>query len=197
MIIVRWADDFVMGFEHKSQAENFLKELKGRMQKFKLELHPEKTQILEFGPYAIRNRKKRNQSKPETFSFLGFTHVVGVKRSNQMYTVLRRTIRKKMRAKFKEIKQDLRQRMSHPVEDQGKWLKSIIEGHNRYYGVPNNQVAMNVFRFVVAQLWWKTLRRRGNCRKMTWQKMQPIVDRWLPRAKLHHPYPLRRMGVIT
>lgn len=196
-IIVRWADDFVMGFEHKSQAENFLKELKDRMQKFKLELHPEKTQILEFGPYAIKNRKKRNQSKPETFSFLGFTHVVGVKRSNQMYTVLRRTIRKKMRAKFKEIKQDLRQRMSRPIDDQGKWLKSIIEGHNRYYGVPNNQVAMNVFRFVVAQMWWKTLRRRGNRRKMTWQKMQPIVDRWLPRAKLHHPYPLRRMGVIT
>jgi RNA-directed DNA polymerase len=197
VIIVRWADDFVMGFEHKSQAENYLAELKERMHKFSLELHPEKTRILEFGPWAINNRKRRKQGKPETFGFLGFTHIVGVKRSNGMYTVLRRTIRKKMRAKFKEIKQDLRRRMSYPVMDQGKWLKSIIEGHNRYYGVPNNQVALKVFRFIVAQMWWKTLRRRGNRRKLTWKKMEPIVDRWLPQPKLHHPYPLRRMGVIT
>jgi RNA-directed DNA polymerase len=197
VIIVRWADDFVMGFEHKSQAENFLVNLKERMLKFSLELHPEKTRILEFGPWAIKNRKRRKQSKPETFSFLGFTHIVGVKRSNRMYTVLRRTIQKKMRAKLKEVKQELRERMHHPVDDQGKWLKSIVEGHNRYYGVPTNQQAMMTFRFAISQMWWRILRRRGNRGKLSWKKMEPIVDLWLPQVKLHHPYPLRRMGVIT
>jgi len=197
VIIVRWADDFVMGFEHRSQAENFLAELQERMRKFSLELHPEKTRILEFGPYAVNNRKRREQSKPETFGFLGFTHIVGIKRSNRMYTVFRRTIGKKMRAKLTEIKQEMRNRMHHPVEDQGKWLKSVIEGHNRYYGVPGNQHAMMVFRFAIGQLWWRTLRRRGNRRKLPWKKMKRFVDLWLPQVKLHHPYPLRRMGVIT
>ncbi|NJM10140.1 MAG: group II intron reverse transcriptase/maturase [Bdellovibrionaceae bacterium] len=196
VIIVRWADDFVMGFEHKSQAENYLAELKDRMRKFSLELHPEKTRILEFGPWARYNRKRRQQGKPETFGFLGFTHIVGVKFSNGMYTVLRQTIRKKMRIKLTEVKQELRQRMSHPVNDQGKWLKSIVEGHCRYYGVPGNP-APNRFRFAISQMWWKTLRRRGNRRKLQWRKMEKIVDRWLPQVKLHHPYPLRRMGVIT
>jgi group II intron reverse transcriptase/maturase len=197
VIMVRWADDFVMGFEHKSQAEKYLVELGERMRKFSLELHPEKTRILEFGPYAINNRKRRNQNKPETFGFLGFTHIVGIKRSNRMYTVLRRTIQKKMRAKLKEVKQELRDRMHYSVDDQGKWLKSIIEGHNRYYGVPNNTHAMMVFRYAISQMWWRTLRRRGNHRKLPWKKMEKIVDLWLPQVKLHHPYPLRRMGVIT
>ncbi len=197
VIIVRWADDFVMGFEHKSQAENYLAELKERMRKFSLELHPEKTRILEFGPWAIHNRKKRSQDKPETFNFLGFTHIVGVKRSNRMYTVLRRTIGKKMRVKLKELKQEMRYRMHYPIEEQGKWLKSVIEGHCRYYGVPNNQQAMSAFRFAVSQMWWRSLRRRGNRRKLPWKKMEKIVDHWLPQVKLHHPYPLRRMGVIT
>lgn len=197
IIIVRWADDFVMGFEHKSQAEKFLCELKERMNKFKLELHPEKTRVLEFGAFAIHNRKRRGQDKPETFGFLGFTHIVGRKFSNGMYTVLRQTIRKKMRAKLVEVKQEMRKRMHHPVDEQGKWLKSIVEGHNRYYGVPTNQPAMSKFRFAISNSWWRALRRRGNRRKLTWQKMEPIVNRWLPHVKLHHPYPLRRMGVIT
>jgi len=197
VIIVRWADDFVMGFEHKSQAEKYLADLKERMHKFSLELHPEKTRILEFGPWAINNRKRRGQDKPETFNFLGFTHIVGVKRSNRMYTVLRRTIGKKMRAKLKEVKQDLRGRMHHSVEDQGKWLKSIVEGHNRYYGVPNNTAALAAFRFAIVGMWWRSLRRRGNRRKLPWRRMEKIADLWIPQVKLHHPYPLRRMGVIT
>jgi RNA-directed DNA polymerase len=197
VIITRWADDFVMGFEHQSQAEKYLGELKDRMQKFGLELHPEKTRILEFGPWAINNRKRRKQTKPESFNFLGFTHIVGIKRSNRMYTVFRRTIRKKMRAKLKEVKQELRERMHHPVDDQGKWLKSIVEGHNRYYGVPSNVAAMGTFRYAISNMWWRTLRRRGDRRKFTWKRMEKIVDLWLPKVKLHHPYPLRRMGVIT
>ena len=197
VIIVRWADDFVMGFEHKSQAENYLAELKERMRKFSLELHPEKTRILEFGPWARLNRKRREQSKPETFGFLGFTHTVGVKFSNGMYTVLRQTIRKKMQAKLTDVKQELRQRMHCPIEEQGKWLKSVVEGHNRYYGVPSNGQALCKFRFAIGHMWWKTLRRRGNRHKLPWRRMEKIVEQWLPQVKLHHPYPLRRMGVIT
>lgn len=197
VIITRWADDFVMGFEHKSQAEKYLAELKDRMNKFGLELHPEKTRILEFGPWARLNRKRRNQEKPETFNFLGFTHIVGIKHSNRMYTVLRRTIQKKMRTKLKEVKQEMRTRMHQPIDDQGKWLKSIVEGHNRYYGVPNNGAAMSTFRYAIANMWWRTLRRRGDRRKYTWKRMEKIIDVWLPKVKYHHPYPLRRFGVIT
>lgn len=197
VIIVRWADDFVMGFEHKSQAENYLNELKERMQKFKLELHPEKTRIVEFGPFAVHNRKQRGQERPETFRFLGFTHIVGVKHSNGMYTVLRRTIKKKMRAKLKEVKQELRKRMHYSTDDQGKWLKSVVDGHNRYYGVPENKAAMQTFRYVIGNMWWRTLRRRGNRHKLPWKRMEPLIEMWLPHVKLHHPYPLKRMGVIT
>ena len=197
MICVRWADDFVVGFEHKSQAEKFLAELKERMLKFGLELHPEKTRVLEFGPWAIHNRKKRKQGKPETFNFLGFTHIVAKKRSNGMYTVLRRTIGKKVKAKLHDLKDQMRKRMHHPIPDQGKWLRSVVGGHNRYYGVPNNTQALNSFRRQVARRWWFSLRRRGNRRSLSWQRMEPIVERWLPHVKLHHPYPLKRMGVIT
>ena len=197
MIIVRWADDFVVGFEHKSQAEKFLVELKERMLKFSLELHPEKTRILEFGPFAINNRRKRGAGKPETFGFLGFTHICAVKRGNRMYTVLRRTIRKKVKAKLREIKAELRKRMHQPIPEQGKWLKSVIDGHNRYYGVPNNSQALASFRYHVAGRWWHTLQRRGNRRPITWDRMSRHVEKWLPHVKLHHPYPLRRMGVIT
>ena len=197
VIITRWADDFVMGFEHKSQAEKYLSELRERLNKFGLELHPEKTRILEFGPWANNNRKRRNQGKPETFNFLGFTHIVGIKHSNRMYTVLRRTIKKKMTIKLREVKQALKERMHEPVDEQGKWLKSIVEGHNRYYGVPNNTGAMSTFRYTISNMWWRTLRHRGDRRKFTWKRMEKIVERWLPKVKIHHPYPLRRMGVIT
>jgi group II intron reverse transcriptase/maturase len=197
MIIVRWADDFVVGFEHKSQAEKFLAELKERMLKFGLELHPDKTRILEFGPWAIHNRKKCGVGRPETFNFLGFTHICGKKRGNKMYTVHRRTIKKKMRAKLAEVKAELRKRMHQQIPEQGKWLRSVIDGHNRYYGVPGNQIALYSFRFQVARHWWRTLRRRGNRRPLWWNRMSRHVDRHLPLVKLHHPYPLRRMGVIT
>lgn len=197
MIVVRWADDFVVGFEHESQAEKFLADLKERMLKFSLELHPEKTRILEFGPYAIRNRKRRGTGRPETFGFLGFTHICGVKWSNGMYTVLRRTIKKKMRAKLQELKAQLRRRMHHPVPEQGKWLRSVVGGHNRYYGVPNNTRAMHNFREQVCRYWFRTLRRRSQKSTLTWPRMLRHIERWLPKVQVHHPYPLKRMGVIT
>jgi hypothetical protein len=197
VIVVRWADDFVVGFQHRSEAEQCLAELKERFLKFKLELHPEKTRLLEFGRYAINNRNKRGQGKPETFDFLGLTHICGVKRSNGMYTVIRHTIKKRLRAKLKDVKAELRNRMHDPVPEVGAWLRSVVGGHIRYYGVPTNGAAIQAFRFQVGWLWHWTLVRRSQRTGVTWERMRRLIDRWLPPAHICHPYPLRRMGVIT
>src|SRR5438876_345149 len=138
VIVVRWADDFVVGFEHRWEAERFHKELAERFAKFKLKLHPEKTRLIEFGYWAANNRKRRGAGKPETFNFLGFTHICAKKRSNRMFTVNRRTIAKRKRTKLSEIKTELRKRLHQPVPQVGQWLRSVVAGHNRYYGVPTN-----------------------------------------------------------
>src|SRR4029077_1124861 len=195
--VVRFADDFVVGFQHRSDAERLHKDLEERFTKFKLRLHPEKTRLIEFGYFAANNRKRRGQGKPETFNFLGFTHICGRKRSNGMFTVLRRTMSKRKRAKLKEVKTELRKRMHQRVTEVGKWLRSVVEGHNRYYGVPSNQNSLAAFRFHVARHWYWTLRRRSQTRRLTWEQMYRLVNRWLPPPTLHHPYPLRRLGVIT
>lgn len=197
IVIVRWADDIVVGFQRKTDAETFKQALAQRFQKFDLELNEEKTRLIEFGAYAIGNSKKRGQKKPKTFDFLGFTHICGKKRSNGMFTVVRKTKRKKLRAKLKQVKFELRKRMHDPVPDVGQWLTSVIEGHNRYYGVPMNGDALNTFRFQIAKLWHRVLNRRSQKPSVTWKRMQRYIDHWLPPAKIHHPYPLRRFGVIT
>lgn len=197
VIVVRWADDFVVGFEHQADAAQLHKELAERFAKFKLKLHPEKTRVIEFGRYAAERRKRRGQGKPETFNFLGFTHICGQKRSNGMFTVLRRTMSKRKRAKLKAVKTELRQRMHERVAAVGKWLRSVVEGHYRYYGVPSNLPSLASFRFHVGRYWYRTLRRRSQKTRLTWERMYRLFDRWLPWPKLHHPYPLRRLGVIT
>ena len=197
VIVVRFADDFVVGFQHRSDAERLHKDLEERFAKFKLRLHPDKTRLIEFGYFAANNRKRRGQGKPETFNFLGFTHICGKKRSNGMFTVYRRTISKRDRAKLKEIKTGLRRRMHEPVPQVGKWLKTVVEGHNRYYGVPSNRQALSSFRFQVARHWFQALRRRSQRTRLTWERMYRLIDRWLPPPRIHHPYPLRRLGVIT
>ena len=197
MTVVRWADDFVVGFQHPSEAERFHKELAERFARFKLKLHPAKTRVIEFGRYAAENRKRRGQGKPETFNFLGFTHICGKTRSHGMFTVWRRTMSKRKRAKLKEVKTELRKRMHHRVAEAGKWLRSVVEGHNRYYGVPSNIPSLSSFRFHVARHWYWTLRRRSQTRRLTREQMVRLANRWLPPPKLHHPYPLRRLGVIT
>ena len=197
MTVVRWADDFVVGFQHPSEAERFHKELAERFARFKLKLHPAKTRVIEFGRYAAENRKRRGQGKPETFNFLGFTHICGQTRSHGMFTVWRRTMSKRKRAKLKEVKTELRKRMHHRVAEAGKWLRSVVEGHNRYYGVPSNIPSLSSFRFHVARHWYWTLRRRSQTRRLTREQMVRLANRWLPPPKLHHPYPLRRLGVIT
>jgi group II intron reverse transcriptase/maturase len=197
VIVVRFADDAVLGFQHRSDAERFRKELSERFAKFHLEPHPEKTRLLEFGPFAARNRQRRGEGKPETFGFLGFTHIGAKKRSNGRFTVLRQTIRKRLQAKLGEVKTELRRRMHRPIRAQGAWLRSVVSGHVRYYGVPMNNRALYLFRHQVGWLWMRTLRRRGQRHRLTWARMYRYIDRWLPPARICHPYPLRRLGVIT
>jgi group II intron reverse transcriptase/maturase len=197
IIVVRFADDIAMGFETKADAERFQRELAERMAKFKLELHPEKTRLVEFGPYAAERRKRRGEGKPETFDFLGFTHICAKKRSNGRFTVLRQTIRTRLQAKLSEVKAELRRRMHLALSEQGAWLRSVVGGHIRYYGVPMNNAALRTFRFQVGRLWMRTLRRRGQRHRLTWVRMRRYIDRWLPPAHICHPYPLKRLGVIT
>ena len=197
VIVVRWADDVVVGFQKRSEAERFQRELRKRLKRFNLEMHSEKTRLLEFGRYATENRWERGLGKPETFDFLGFTHICGKKRSDGRFTVLRQTIKKRMRTKLKEVKSELRKRMHQAIPDVGKWLKTVVEGHNRYYGVPMNYPALKAFRHQVERLWYQTLKRRSQKGKVTWGRMYRITARWLPRVHLYHPYPLKRMGVIT
>jgi RNA-directed DNA polymerase len=197
IVVVRFADDIVLGFQHRSDAERFQCELAERLGKFHLELHPEKTRLIEFGPFAADNRQRRNQGKPETFDFLGFTHICAKKRSNRRFTVLRQTIRKRLQAKLREVKTELRRRMHHPIRELGAWLRSVVTGHFRYYGVPMNRAALRVFRHQVGRQWMRTLRRRGQRHRLTWQRMYKHINRWLPPAREYHPYPLKRLGVIT
>ncbi|MGB6725485.1 MAG: group II intron reverse transcriptase/maturase [Terracidiphilus sp.] len=197
VIVVRYADDIVVGFQNEADAKQFLAELTGRFRKFNLELHPDKTRLFEFGPFAARNRKRRGKGKPETFDFLGFTHICGKKRSNGYFTVLRQTIRKKLQAKLNSVKAELRLRMHAPVQDTGKWLRSVVSGHIRYYGVPMNSHALKAFRYKVGWLWHRALSRRSQNGRVPWDRMRRLIDRWLPPVRVYHPFPLRRMGVIT
>ncbi len=175
MIVVRYADDIVVGFEFKDEAERFWAELKERMQKFQLELHPEKTRLIEFGRHAAKNRKRAGLGKPETFSFLGFTHLCG-KTKRGRFLVLRQTIRKRMQAKLQEVKAELRRRMHDPVPEVGAWLKSVVSGHFRYFGVPGNGHAMNYFRFTVSNLWHRALCRRSQHGRVKWDRMTRLID---------------------
>ena len=196
MIVVRYADDFIVGFQHRAEAERFLAELRERLTKFSLELHPEKTRLLEFGPHAAEDRRRAGKGKPETFNFLGFTHICGKKR-NGRFTVVRQTIRKRLQAKLSEVKAELRRRLHDPIPQVGAWLGAVVRGHMRYYGVPMNSPALARFRFLVGRLWRRALARRSQTGHVSWERMRRLVERWLPPARICHPYPLRRLGVIT
>ena len=197
MIVVRFADDIVVGFQKESDAAKFRAELTERFRKFALELHPDKTRLLEFGRFAAGNRKKRGEGKPETFNFLGFTHICGRKRSNGMFTVLRQTMRKRLQRKLSEVKIELQRRMHAPIPEVGRWLRAVVSGHFRYYGVPMNMPALQVFRFQTGGLWRRALSRRSQTGLVSWHRMQRLISRWLPSVRVYHEYPLRRLGVIT
>ena len=194
VIIVRYADDFVMGFEDRAEAERFLADLGERLRKFGLELQPDKTRLIEFGRYAETNRKRRGEGKPETFDFLGFTHICGRTRKTGRFTVARKTVGKRMRGKLKQVKQQLRIRMHAPVADTGKWLQSVVRGYFNYHAIPGNGPRLQAFRDGVTRLWWQALGRRGQGRAYSWERMQQLVRRWLPSVRLLHPYPSVRFA---
>ena len=196
MLVVRFADDIVVGFQEKAEAERFWGELQERMQKFPLELHPEKTRLLEFGRFAAERRQERGEGKPETFDFLGFTHICGQSR-NGKFTVLRQTIRQRMPAKLRAIHIALRQRMHDPLEEVGQWLRAVVGGHVRYYGVPTNTAALNTFRRQVGRYWHPILCRRSQHGQVSWERMTRLIRRWLPPARICHPYPSCRVHVTT
>jgi len=196
VIIVRYADDFVMGFQHRHEAEGFLREMRGRFAKFGLEVHPEKTRLIEFGRFAIENRENRKEGKPETFNFLGFTHICARRRSDGRFTVWRKTIAKRMRAKLREIKEDLMRRRHEPVPEMGRWLRSVVQGYFNYHAVPDNIREMTIFRDLVSRFWLRALRRRSQKGKyLNWGRMQRLIKTWIPPAKLLHPYPNQRLRV--
>ncbi len=197
VIVVRYADDFIVGFQHRAEAERFLAALRQRFAKFGLQLHPDKTRLIEFGRWAAADRRKRGLGKPETFDFLGFTHICATKRSNGYFTVLRQTMRKRQTAKLAEIKAELRRRMHDPVPAVGKWLGQVVRGHFQYYGVPQNTTALAVFRYRVVWLWHRIMCRRSQTGRIRWERTKRLATRYLPIVRAYHPYPLRRLGVVT
>lgn len=188
VIIVRFADDFVMGFEHEKDAQQFLVDLRQRLAKFGLELHPDKTRLIEFGRHAARRRAARGLGKPETFQFLGFTHLCGKTKTGRFW--LRRiTIAKRMQAKLREIRDQLKRRRHQPIPVQGRWLASVVRGHLAYYAVPGNTDAVAAFRTQVTRHWYKALRRRSQRTRLNWTRMNRLATRWLPPARVMHPFP--------
>ncbi len=193
VIVVRYADDTVLGFQYQAEADRFLDDLRERLRKFGLELHPDKTRRIQFGRTAEQNRKRKGEGKPETFDFLGFTHISGKDR-NGNFTVKRRTIRKRMRAKLREIKQQLSQRMHDPVAQTGEWLKSVVKGYFNYHAVPGNIGSLRVYRVRVIRLWRWTLLRRSQKHRLIWTRMHRLAERWVPKPRPLHPYPERRFA---
>jgi group II intron reverse transcriptase/maturase len=196
VIIVRFADDFVAGFEHQADAQRFLTDLRERLAKFGLELHPDKTRLIEFGRHAARRRAAQGVGKPETFDFLGFTHLCGKTKTGRFW--LRRiTISKRMRAKLREVNDQLKRRRHQPIPEQGRWLASVVRGHRAYYAVPGNTDAVAAFRTQATRHWYKALRRRSQRTRTNWERMNRIAKRWLPPARVMHPFPNVRFDANT
>ena len=197
VIIVRYADDFILGFQHRDEAERFLTDLRERLAQFRLELHPEKTRLIAFGRYALERRHERGLAgAPETFQFLGLTHICGRSRSGQ-FLLHRHTERKRMVAKLHEVSTELQRRRHQTITEQGAWLGAVVRGHCAYYGVPTNSQAIAAFRTQVARRWMRSLRRRSQRHCLNWRRMGRLVTRWLPPAHLVHPWPEERFGVST
>jgi RNA-directed DNA polymerase len=196
VIIVRFADDYIAGFEHREDAERFLCDLRERFAKFALELHPEKTRLIDFGRHAALDRRKRGIGRPETFGFLGFTHICASTNRGR-FKLKRVTITRRMRAKLQEVKEELNRRRHHPVPEQGQWLASVVRGHLANYAVPDNIDAVAAFRTQVARHWHRALRRRSQRTRLDWKRMNRLVVRWLPRVRIMHPWPNDRFDART
>src|SRR5215471_12777018 len=193
VVVVRYADDTILAFQVQAEADRFLEDLRERLGKFGLALHPDKTRQIEFGRYAERDRKRRGEGKPETFDFLGFTHISGKNRKGY-FTVKRRTIAKRLRGKLQKIKQQLRRRRHEPVAETGKWLKSGVQGYFLYHAVPGNLDSLGTFRTRLTRLWRTQLLHRSQRRRCTWDRMVPWATRWLPPPRVLHPWPTERFA---
>jgi group II intron reverse transcriptase/maturase len=189
MIIVRYADDAVLGFQHRNDAERFLEHLRERVGKFGLELHPEKTRLIEFGRYAADRRARRGEGKPETFNFLGFTHICGTVHKTGKFTVQRKTIGKRMAANLKELRGKLRERMHTSAKDTGKWLVQVVRGYFQYHAVPGNGARLEAYRNEVLRMWFHTLRRRSQRQRMSWARFWNSLGKLIPSVRILHPYP--------
>lgn len=196
VIIVRYADDIVLGFEHESDAHGFRAELTQRMAKFGLELHPEKTRLIRFGTLASRQRARLGEGKPETFDFLGFTHICGKSMSGR-FKLVRQTIMKRMRATLKALRDSLMKRRHLPVPVQAAWLSKVLQGYFAYYAVPTNGRRLDAFRTQAIRAWLHALRRRSQRHRMTWDRMNALARRWLPTVRILHPWPDERFDATT
>jgi group II intron reverse transcriptase/maturase len=196
--IVRYADDSFMGFQYKSDAERFLGFLKKRLAQFGLEIQEKKTRLIEFGRFAAQDRRARGDGKPETFDFLGFTHICARRRSDGKFTIRRRTMTKRLRNKLKQLRSTLMSRRHEPVTKQGSWIRSVVQGHFNYYAVPGNQQALQAFRTQIVRAWNCSLRRRSQkARNLTWDRFARLITKWVPSVRIVHPYPNQRLCVCT
>jgi group II intron reverse transcriptase/maturase len=196
VVIVRYVDDFIVGFQHRTEAEQFLSVLRERLGQFGLTLHPNKTRLLEFGRYAAQNRQERGQGKPETFQFLGFVHSCG-RTGNGAFMVHRQTAADRLRAKLKEVKAELRQRRHDPVPEVGTWLGAVVRGHCQYYGIPGNRRAIRRFRDEAGRLWHHAVSRRSQKGPVRWKRMHRLIKRWIPPAYVVHPSSSVTFAVMT
>jgi RNA-directed DNA polymerase len=196
VVAVRFADDFVVGFQHREEAARFLAELRERFARFGLALHPDKTRLIEFGRYADRDRRGRGEGKPETFNFLGFTHACSRTRKGE-FAVRRQTMRRRWQTKLREVATALRRRLHVPIPEQGAYVRSVLVGHTRYYGVPHNGPSLLAFRRALARVWRAALRRRSQTARVPWSRMYRLLDRWMPTPHICHPYPHQRLAWFT
>src|SRR5271166_4594506 len=196
VIVVRYADDLVAGFQNRADAERFLSEFRDRLVRFGLELHPDKTRLIEFGRFAVRNRKQRGAGKPETFTFLGFTHFCGNLTSSGAFNVWRITAKKRMVAKLNVIKSELQPRKHHRTSEVGAWLRKVVQGYYQYHAVPGNTGQLRVFRRRVCRLWRSVLIRRSQRADVGWDRLNPLLSRWIPQPRVLHPYPDKRFDAI-
>jgi group II intron reverse transcriptase/maturase len=194
VIVVRYADDIVMGFQHRADADACLAAWQTRLAEFGLALHPDKTRLIEFGRFAVENRKKRDDGKPETFDFLGFTHICGKTRKGGRFFVRRQSIQKRLRAKLRAVKEQLQRRRHDPISEVGEWLHRVVQGWYNYHAVPCNGTRLKQFRSQVIWLWHRALRRRGTRHPITWERFGPLVDYWIPRPYIRHPWPALRFA---
>jgi len=193
MIIVRYADDLVLGFQHENDARRFLDAMRARFEEFALQLHPDKTRLIEFGRYAATGRERRGLRKPETFNFLGFTFICGRSRQGK-FLLKRKSRRDRVRAKLKEIKEELWRRMHQPIPEQGRWLGQVIRGFFAYHAVPTNFTALSKFKYQITWLWFRMLRRRSQKDDTAWTWVKKLAEDFLPKPKILHPWPAARFA---